>query len=867
MNMSTSTFVGRETETKTFQGILDKKIPKSGILYLQGDGGLGKTRLLERFQDICLDLGTPFTQIIDFHDTSNQLVLGVMDRIDKELSNRAFFPDMKETPFQPFVRFRKLYDQVKKTGELSPDPEKSRYDKQKTEDQFIADYNQMTDWFAINGKRPVLFFDTFEVVQDFGDVNRWFLRRFIPAVRNTIIVFAGRNKLQEDVPFTLTDLEIGCFSVADTKEYFRNRNILIPELPSKLQQLHALTEGNPLLITLVADWAIGHPSQVLAQLLGQEGTVDTKGKERFRQRLIGDVLRLDLPDEYEAVWYMAHIFHRFNVDILAVITGKAPDEAAAVIANLSQFPFVKYRPQSRSYQLQDVMRELVRKHVLDEVEDTDGHLRRDLSESMIKYYDREISLQSNAQRYEANVMRVEQLYHYFYVSREDGFALFEKLSKDADDEDDIAFGSLLLSNAREYYNSLAPDQQVIFDMYEGWLTKRIGKPSVAEPILRKCLDFLKRSNHLVADLVASSLGHTYKELGRFSDARQMYLEALSLNNHSAKDPRERKKAGAQILNNLGNLCRLQGKVHEAHRYCMESLILRLQLRESEGLAHSYYVLGLVLREFGDNTGAMRFLARAETEYSRLSEWKRQKGLANVMRARAYIYNHVREHEKAIELAKESYRILAEEIGIPSPDLADALDILGRLIRDKAVDDYQQNRNMNEETALIQRDKDLRRAEDYIEQAYRMAQQVGDRFKEAESVLSFVRLFNVRGEYQRSLEWYARGMDISRPRDYYLLLCYFESIAGSDHFALGNYDQAFERFAWRTLFATQCREMELGMTMDSIGTYLERLKEPQLMAKYADYLVQVWNSQPEWGLQHSFPQIINLCTEIKGLVLS
>jgi len=403
-------------------------------------------------------------------------------------------------------------------------------------------------------------------------------------------------------------------------------------------------------------------------------------------------------------------------------------------------------------------------------------------------------------------------------------------------------------------------------VYKGWLAKRLGRPLEAEEILRKNLEILIDKKDPLVDVVASSLGHTYKELGQFGDARHMYERALELNEESTKDPQERVKAEAQILNNLGNLLRLQGLVNEAHQYSISSLMLRQRLKDSVGLANSYYILGLILREFGDDNGALRYLDRAELEYSKLaSEISRQKGLANIIRIRAYICNEVRDHEKAIQLAKESFRIFAEVIGTPSADHADALDILGRLIRDRAADEYQREREVDENSALAKRDKAFQEAEDFIERGYRMAQKVEDKFKEAESVLSYVRLFYLRGDFHTSLDWYQKGIEICLPRKYYLLLSYFELFAGSNYFALGKYDKAFEKFAGRALHASHCRAMELGMTMDSLAGYLNRLEEPKLISKYADYLLRVWRrEQRDWPLQQHFPQILELCEDIKKL---
>ena len=868
MNTSTITFVGRQIETNRFQEIVESTSLDLQVLYLQGGGGIGKSRLLEQLQTFCSKHEFPFTQIIDLYDTENQFVIGLTNRIANELSALYTQNDKADEQMHPFAEYFKISARAQDVRESNFNAEEARGDEQRAEEQFIIDYNDLVNRLTTHGKHPVLFLDTLDAIQDFGDVYHWLLYNLIPGINNTTVVLAGRNDLPDSIPFNLKTLRVGSFDLAEMEDYFDSRKIRSEELQSSstLQKLHHLTEGNPLLITLVADWLLQNPREQLKSLIESETQKDVNAKKQFRQKLINNVLRLDLPEEFVTVWYMAHIYHRFDANILAWITEKPIDEASAIIASLSQFPFVKFRPNSKKYQLHDVMRDLVREYVLDQTEDINRRLRRDLSTRMIEYYDIEIAKISGVhQTHNINVLKAEQLYHHLFVNLHSGFTKFNELSEVADHIDDIPFNDLLLGSANWYYHDFSPEQAAIFDMYKGWLAKKLGKPILAQQILSNSLSTLKNYGNLIADKVASSLGHTYKELGQFDKARELYQEALILNENSKKDYMERRKVEAQILNNLGNLLRLQGLVDDAHQYSIDSLIIRLGIQDSVGLANSYFFLGLIVREFGDNNGALQYLEKAESEYLKVtSDISRRKGIANILRIRAYIYNHIREHQRAIELAMESYRILQEEIGTPSSDLADTLDILGRLIRDKAIDDYQKDQSSHESSAIIKRNNALSLAEEYIERGYRMAQKVGDQFKEAESILSYVRLFYLEGYYQKSLAWYDRGVSICREREYNLLLSYYESFAGSDYFALQDYNKAFDKFAWRAHYATRCRSMELGMTMDSIAGYLQRLEDPQLMVKYAEYLIQVWDNKPEWALEERFPQIIKLCKDIKRL---
>ncbi len=870
MNVSSVYFVGRQTELEDFETLLESSNSQTSVVYLKGEGGIGKTKLLERFKVVCSSHQVRSTQIIDFYDTDNQTVAGLMNRIVADVSTFISRPSAKRhEAISLFAQYEQAYVQAQELSQQNVDQEDARSQEQRLTEVFISDFNEVADTVASSGKRLVLFFDTLDAIEHFGNIYHWFLYEFIPKIQKTIVVFAGRKPLPGDLAQQPVVHDLDNFSIDEVEGYFANRRIGSSrwESPNVIQHIHSLTDGNPLLVTLAADWFSDHPERTADDLLGVQGAgVDAAAKTMFCQRLIRDILTFALPDEFEAVWYMSHIYHRFDADILSWITGRSKAEAASVIASLVQFPYIKYRPKSESYQLHDIMRKLVRVYVLDQVEDVNRKLRRGLSSQMIQYYEGKIAEYKGQQRpHDVLIMQAEQLYHYLYVDLKTGFSIFNKLARTADEQRNIPFTDLLLGNSKPYYEDFDQRQKALYNVYQAWLIKGQGNPALAEGMLKKSLQTLTECNDPLADEVASSLGHAYKDLGRFSEARSMYEEATRLNQVSSKDPQERQASEAQILNNTANLLRLQGLVDEAQRFAIKGLMLRLRPNKPEPLANSYYVLALIAREYGDNNGALRYLDKAENEYSKLtSDRSRRTGLGKVKLTRGYIYNHFREHEKAIEFARESYRILAEVISPPSWELADALDILGRLLRDRAEDEFRRDRSADEKSALARRDEALSEAEETIALGYQMARASKNQFKEAESILSFVRLFNVRGDYTESLKWYAEGIKICQAQDYYLLLSYYEAFAGSAYFDLGEHDKAFERFGWRALFASRCRAMELGMTMDSIAGYLGRIDDPKTRGEYANQLLQFWERQPEWPLNQRFPQLRQLCDDIRRL---
>jgi tetratricopeptide (TPR) repeat protein len=344
---------------------------------------------------------------------------------------------------------------------------------------------------------------------------------------------------------------------------------------------------------------------------------------------------------------------------------------------------------------------------------------------------------------------------------------------------------------------------------------------------------------------------------------------------------------AMILNNQGNIYRLQGNVDKAHEKCMVGLMLRRKLERASakppttvvrGIARSCYVLGLILREFGDNSGALRYFQEAEERYRQLDD---QHGVANVLRWRAYIFSHVENYNYAIALAEESLQKL--EQGVKSADLADTQDILGRIYRDSAMHDFRLavEQDQVDQEAIERRNRDLELAEQFIRMGYDTATAVGDKYKEAESILSYVRLHYEREEYVETLKRYDEGMAICRKHEYNLLMSYYEFYAGRTHYMMAkasqddaqkmeHYRHSFRHFAWRAAYASRCRAMELGMTLDSIGTHLTRLEDPELIVHFADYLMTLWEGEHSelraYRLRERYTPLVELCEEIKRLFL-
>jgi tetratricopeptide (TPR) repeat protein len=977
-----SVFVGRQDEVNRFIEALAYASQQTQVIYLQAGGGLGKTKLLEKFKLKCesiekqrrVSTPIPSTNIIDFYEMENWQVDGVMQRLARELNN--FKQDFDDTNAQDFFsEFRKLHQKLKVLQAKRGSPETGAILERRVEQQFIENYNDLAQWFAYKEKPIVLFFDTYESVQDRGRICFWLFNHFFPAIKNTVCAFAGRHPLSSEVIENRIDniklhiLTPSNFKLEEVWEYFESLKISrdrfhLSNDSDDFPRIYELTKGNPLRIALVAEWLFQNPDKDTEDL----GRNATNMRAAFDAQLVNSILRLDRPDIDEAIWYMAHIFHRFNSQILSQLIEDRDSESKArtTIDKLANLPFIKHRPHSNSYQLHDEMRRLITIHVLDK-DDKDGKLRHDLSQRMIAYYDNEIEKlqeeslkltyvekdsdlkQTEEERLETeelkrnlDVFRAERLYHQFYVNPVEGYSTFKTLFEEADRKGDTPFCDLLISSARASIAKLRkregwPDilgkngqvKEIFIDVYEGWLDKNLGDYEIACKKLEKSLKNLRSIKNAVdIDKVANSLGYVYRVLGNYYKAQEVYEQALIANKNSQHANAD---MAAMILNNQGNIYRLQGQVNKALQKCLLALAIRRKLHgksntPNKSVANSYYILGLILRELGDNSGALRYFSEAQENFEALNL---KENIANVQRWQAYIYSHFKQYDEAINLAQKSLDTL-EEVGINTTHLADAYDMIGRLYRDRAQYEFKQiqqkliklkeiehsnnielDKRLQDilnairnyillqspavtvlppeilksldlckkqgkcntqqihtiiEAAKLRREKQLEQAKEFIDNGLIVAKIVGDKYKEAESYLSLVRFHYIQSNYSKAHEYYNQGVEICEKFDYNLLMSYFELFDGQSHIAEKRYNEAFKHFARRAKYAVRCRAMEFGMATDHISNQLVSLDYTALV-QCAGILKQELEGFSDEDHEkpkylEKYRQLIELCEDIK-----
>ena len=185
--------VGRDGELQQLKSLLRSRGDRHAF-YVYGEGGLGKTRLLEELQRLVPDAGAGYltSGIIDLYHTDTHSITDVQLSIVNGLD-----PNLKHFP-----RYRRLREEYVRKREQGVDPYRLEHQRGQLTEVFVEEFNRL----ALDSRKIVLCFDTVEqlqyqssAVEDRARVDRaettrlkpWLLRT-LPQLYNALIVFAGR---------------------------------------------------------------------------------------------------------------------------------------------------------------------------------------------------------------------------------------------------------------------------------------------------------------------------------------------------------------------------------------------------------------------------------------------------------------------------------------------------------------------------------------------------------------------------------------------------------------------------------------------------------------------------------------------------
>jgi tetratricopeptide (TPR) repeat protein len=871
-------FVGRKKEIEIFERWLaDDQAP--WILHIhdatevqEKKGGIGKTWLLGEFARRAREFRPELAIVnVDFFNVADRDRIVIAERAVQSLQEA--FPGWSPDAFN-----KALSEYFGGSYINGPPPEKDAdiRIRDALSDAFSLDLQNLENLLSQTDKFLLLFFDTFEVIEDNPGIavlgsNQTFPDNY--RSKRVRAIFAGRNALnwfhqnwlerQQEVD----SIALAPFDQEEMLNYIEAKSLYDqPFQAEEVQILYQLTAGRPILIGLVND-VLNHRILSLAELLAVPHA-------QFEERLVAQVNNLENPLNW-VILFMAHVYHRFNMETLDWIAHESTlkytenVDYQELIQTLPDLSFVRRSGSGDDFVLHDEMRRLVTRYCW-EIQDSDRGIRQEISRCIVNYCDQQMEQRLNEQEFQ--LYTIMKLYHMLFLSLEDGILYFQDSLRIAVNRWRSALARSLLQEIRTFAAELSPEQRYELIFAEARLLRSEEKPQAAlqeharlkretsaewfaeqgvEILIEKGRCYLSlsqlreagecftealalrraRGEEAKSDLLLGLLGFIHRRRGELDIAMKFYQECVSIHKAAGNEV-----AYADTLNNISNVLRLKGRIEEALRICKIGWLLRTRLAEERktserAIALSLSTLGLIYIDSDNFVQAEQNLREAFEIYSRLGDKK----------SIAMGYNRLGRVQLAkgeLEQAKELFEKAQEASEEVNPEaLITSLNRQGRVL-------------------LIQRN--LQEAVPFLRRAMEVADHIHDYYQRVESLIALASVLERLEQQEEAHLLWQQVQDISSQENYLFLKGRAEASRGDVYYDRGDYTTAFRHYGAYCQYAVQYNTLEYNKSLRNISDkLLEVLPEavPDILAS----LITLWTSL---GFENSHPELISACEQIQ-----
>lgn len=615
-------FKGRERELQLLEKWFKTTPGNHWFLALTGQGGIGKSQLLEKFAGSKRNEDNTYavtSHLIDLYWTAHQTETGILRSLAAQLGQSG-----------AFTSFNELLDRHGESRDLSDE----------VRNAFLEGYKQLGQ------KLTLLLFDTLEVASD--SAIRFFLQT-APQIKsanpNTRILVAGRE-IPSDLAACsfLQKLRLGGLTLSDFIDYlgeairagddsdddFKHINDVPGDV---IEKVHKVTSGRPMWAGLFADWikAGNEPTQI-----------DTSTFQAFRENVLQPIQDLRAPED-AVILAMAHLSRRCNERILSHVLSAIVEDLnlniPEIVQKLSRFSFVKYREpvgnDLNSCLLHDEMRDLIRDHFWKWM-DQPGDYRKNLSRKAVDFYTQEIKrveLESPANILALQDLKAERLYYSCDVDPNEAFEHYLQL-----------FSQAKSTDTREELNSEITTAQKAFDFkltpslrHQHCL--RLAQVEHQRERYTKAIEVLSK---LEAELVDAP----NQDPEVLANARWRLVMALTLNGEIPKAIEQGKKWATWLESQIDKISDKNGTL---------SLL-------TQQLAPLYSQLGLAYRKQGKSNFALDYYTKALELYEKSDVPKRDE-VASTRINLAYVYHELGKTSEAFDHCSAAFYTY-EKLGDP-----------------------------------------------------------------------------------------------------------------------------------------------------------------------------------------------------------
>jgi len=724
-------FAGRRNELDQIRELV-KGEGTTRLILIEGEGGAGKTFLLRKFET---ELREQSHYLVDYYDLAElppgnlREAMHIVDSL-----GRDNFPQFMEHLRQLSRRSEEA------VADLTPEPE-------------LLEIGFKELYELNKSKRFIRITDTLEsaVPTREGEQEFFAYARGLP---NALFISAGRD-LEPFLPGfiagfgeeNITRIHLEPFDQIESEEFFAqvdSADLISADLRTKL---HFLTSGRPVLLSLAVEWLrkevplpeiADRPIDELQALSGED-LEDLR--QLFEFQLVGQVRSLKSPQD-KALLYMAAVNRRTNLRILEVLLGISRDDAAILLRNLAELPFVKYNPATMNCVLHDEMHRLIHRHVWSHFDFT-GEIRKKLLRDIIdRYYEPMIAqLAKQVQiltsdpsteaiqeierlEWEQWYLEAESLYYHLQLGETIGRQYYEARHQEARRNrqfmriifllgeleragisDSTSALSLRRAEAKRYlgqYHEASEiclaivnnPQTAVRNCFEAYvlLAQMTNNPEKAEAFYLEALNQAKKvGDNRLQGIVYNNLGQLSRRRNQLRVAIDYYEQAIDFG----------KQAGnlalvASAMNNAAYIYQIMGDLSKAESYGSLALSLRKREGVDRELAYSYITLGDIDRNKGDMASANHHLKQGLTLFRILGDVR---GQALSCQALANVHRHMGEYKLSEAYLKQALDLVTS--GEQSDIRTKLYNNFARLHRSQALEYLEQPDKLNEMRQLLQ----------------------------------------------------------------------------------------------------------------------------------------------------------------------
>ena len=706
-------FIGREVELKEINDSIQQWNSEK-IVCINGNGGVGKTRLLQEIQQqqiVALrqapDLRLIILPITDFDNVTFHVPNAIGLKIARLLGEANFTKYIES-----FLDLRKM-----ELADLS---------QKRIAEESLAVNRAFANCFNVvsTEKRVVLFLDTTDSV---GDLDKkaevWqYLAGILRNAKNYLLLMAGRNTkeigefLQQKFGYEIQVIQLAPLDIEASELYLQQKQaqLYVNLEPDVAQKLLLLAHGRPILIDLAVEWlARNIPIDWLIKcnLKELENLSDSERIEyqkKFELELVRHIA--DMRHSINRLTLLMAKIYPLDKSLLAqLFSSWSTDKIDQQFEEAKGYIFVKTLPNG-SITLHDEMRRLVNEHVLDLV-DPDGDRRVRDSQIAAVYLKTEVEkfdkrLRDKSQNYtdleraeleaELDLVTQQWITHSLIWDINKGFAVYQRCMDQAQKAKRFHFAEQLAEIVLPYIYKLDENQLFSYRLLYSKQITNLDNPEKAITLLKELLaenqgnlsreaelynmlaiSEVQRGEELPAAIkyqenclraietagsikdiptVSNYMGYIYRLSGNWQKAMEFYNRALE----AALILGSKTNTIASILNNLGYVSGMDGRFVEAIDYCEKAIILWQQQNNELAVGQNEATLGAIYANQGDYELAQSYLNKAVVTFRKFEAIERLVGAYTEL---GFVHCIQAAETRNIEQYKRAEDYLQESLGL------------------------------------------------------------------------------------------------------------------------------------------------------------------------------------------------------------